>query len=319
MSEQNQLVVKVTSPYDLHNIKKIGQIWKNIRFDFDPNLKQCDAWVVIDGPHTIKKLKINCPPGNTILVSREPPDLRKLSWDFMNQFAVVVATGSRVSHPNQIFSQFGQVWHINKNYEELALSVYPPKKTKLISAITSNKKETIGHRKRYNALVRLKEYFGDSLDWYGRGINYVHDKWDAIAPYKYHLAFENGQWPHYWTEKLTDAYLAWSMPIYVGAPNIFEYFDPESLIVIDPEDAETAIVKIERAFKEDAWSKALPAIARSRKKILNEFHFFAVLYDIIVNLPVKPRRSITIRLNLENPIKGWLRRFRSLTRKMLSR
>ena len=35
---------------------------------------------------------------------------------------------------------------------------------------------------------------------YGYGFNEIADKRDALVPYKYHLAIENGV-PHYWTEK----------------------------------------------------------------------------------------------------------------------
>ena len=69
------------------------------------------------------------------------------------------------------------------------------------------------------------------------------------------------------------------MPIYVGAPNILDYFEPESLIIIDPNDPEKAIQQIETAIKDDAWSKALPAIARARQRILKEYHLYAVLSD----------------------------------------
>jgi hypothetical protein len=42
---------------------------------------------------------------------------------------------------------------------------------------------------------------------------------------------ENSQSPHYWTEKLTDAYLGWAFPLYVGCPNVGDYFAKESFLL----------------------------------------------------------------------------------------
>jgi len=102
-------------------------------------------------------------------------------------------------------------------------------KSKLMSVITSSKDFTEGHQKRLNFVRRLKDYFGEDIDVFGRGIREVDDKWDAISPYKYHIALENSVYPHYWTEKLGDVYLSGAYPIYYGCLNLEDYF-PEAPI-----------------------------------------------------------------------------------------
>lgn len=98
---------------------------------------------------------------------------------------------------------------VTLNYDDLK-GLKTPTKTKLLSVIISDKSFTEGHLKRHDFLQAIKKHFGDQLDIFGRGFNYVNDKWDAIADYKYHVAIENSQYPHYWTEKLADAFLGWS-------------------------------------------------------------------------------------------------------------
>jgi len=79
----------------------------------------------------------------------------------------------------------------------------------------------------------VKDYFGERIDIFGRGINEIEDKWDALDRYKYHIALENSVVEDYWTEKLSDAYLAGCYPIYYGCPNIEKYFDISSLARIN--------------------------------------------------------------------------------------
>lgn len=63
---------------------------------------------------------------------------------------------------------------------------------------------------------------------------YKGDKWDVkhqfLSPYKFTIAFENYVYPGYQTEKLYDAMLCNSIPIYCGDPNIGEIFNTKSFL-----------------------------------------------------------------------------------------
>lgn len=58
----------------------------------------------------------------------------------------------------------------------------------------------------------------------------VEEKIPFIAGYKFNLALENSVLPGYVTEKLIDPFAAGSVPIYWGAPDVAEDFNPESFI-----------------------------------------------------------------------------------------
>ncbi|AMR31822.1 hypothetical protein A0256_10515 [Mucilaginibacter sp. PAMC 26640] len=63
---------------------------------------------------------------------------------------------------------------------------------------------------------------------------YQGDKWAVkhqfLSEYKFTIAFENNVYPGYQTEKLYDAMLCKSLPIYCGDPNVGEIFNTESFL-----------------------------------------------------------------------------------------
>ena len=55
-------------------------------------------------------------------------------------------------------------------------------------------------------------------------MNLLKKKEDGLKSYKYSIIIENSSEVNYFTEKLIDACLLETVPIYWGAPNISEYF-----------------------------------------------------------------------------------------------
>ena len=132
-----------------------------------------------------------------------------------------------------------------------------PEKKKLISVITSNKAFTQGHIDRIRFVSKLKEHFGDQIDVFGRGYNTFGDKWDVLADYKYHIVIENSSQTYYWTEKLSDCFLAETYPFYYGCTNIADYFPSDAYTPIDISNPDEAIKIIDKAIKADAYGKSM--------------------------------------------------------------
>jgi len=100
----------------------------------------------------------------------------------------------------------------------------------------------------YSHRVPYREAFFTELSKYkkvdapGRSMNnmpaidtlYNGDKWEVkkqfLSPYKFTIAFENDIFPGYQTEKLYDAMIADSIPIYCGDPFVSDIFNPKSFI-----------------------------------------------------------------------------------------
>ena len=60
--------------------------------------------------------------------------------------------------------------------------------------------------------------------------NWREAKIECMRDYKFSIAFENESWPGYATEKIADAFLAGSVPIYYGDPKIAADFNPEAFV-----------------------------------------------------------------------------------------
>lgn len=266
-------------------------IWNDCRFFCNTEVDSCDYWFVLEGLNSKKEQAI-CPQNHAILITCEPPTLKTYKSEFVRQFATVITCHTNIDHPHPVFQQQALPWHIgrrqqdhinvqfSKDYDELkAMTAIP--KTKLLSVISSSKIMSEGHRNRFDFAQRLKTRFGDKIDLFGRGLNEIEDKWDALADYKYHVALENSAVADYWTEKLSDAFLAGCHPIYYGCPNITEYFSQGALTPIDIGDEEKAIALIEKCLTENRYESSQGLIWEAREKVLDRYNLFALIADYI--------------------------------------
>jgi hypothetical protein len=241
-------------------------------------------------------------PAHLVFVSNEPPGTA-YHPDFLSQFSVVLTTDPALPHPGRMLIQTGLPWWVGLRFElqegrhrffgsdlDLdALARVPPAENKLkrVSVICSSRQSLPGHARRIEFVRLLKSAMGEAVELYGHGVRPVTDKWDAIAPFRYHLAIENTVARHYWTEKLADAYLGWSLPIYAGCPNIEEYFPADSCIRIDLADPAGAVRTIEQTLQTDPWHSRLGALRRARERVLYEHNFFALLSRICTTPAVR--------------------------------
>jgi hypothetical protein len=168
-------------------------------------------------------------------------------------------------------SQTALPWHINKDYDYLVGS-RPPRKERSLSWITSSLSNWHGRRARMDFLEHIRGEV--EFDLLGRGFREIEDKWDGLASYRYSLAVENFRSPYYWTEKIADCYLSWTMPIYCGCTRITEYFPEESMLCIDIQDPAGSLERIREALSSDRWGRNLDAIAHARDLVLNKYQLF---------------------------------------------
>lgn len=110
------------------------------------------------------------------------------------------------------------------------LKVYD--KTKMISMIASNKNMCAGHRKRLEWVDRLK----DQVDFFGRGFSTeIVTKEEGLCDYMFSIAIENASYETYFTEKLLDCFATGTIPVYLGSPDIGDYFNKDGIIDLTDE------------------------------------------------------------------------------------
>ena len=284
---------------------------------------ELDSWVVYGDLPAVQTAL--CDPNRIVLFMGEPQAVKRYPAEFLAQFAAVVTSHEGLDHPGAIHTQQALPWFVGgrflpatktwdpkfrKDYDELCVEL-PPAKTKLMSIVATKKFVTEGHGLRCRFIERLKSEFGDEVDVFGVGHDVVADKWDAIAPYKYHFAIENSVARDYWTEKLSDAYLGGAYPLYSGCPNIGDYFDQDAMTVLDLRDFDAAIATIKRTISENRFEISADALGKAKSLVLNRYQLFPAATAILDTLPAAYRPAeVTLRpiASFERPSGGILRR-----------
>jgi hypothetical protein len=200
-------------------------------------------------------------------------------------------------------------WWVGKTYDELE-RLGAPDKPKDLSAIASTKDWIAGHRARAEFIQLLEEEI-PRMDIFGKGRpRELEDKWDGLAPYRYSIAIENTSKPDYWTEKISDCFLSYTVPFYFGATNIDEYFPDGSYIWLPIDQPAKAIETIKQAIADDDWKSRLPLLTKARRRVLERYSFYAQVSTLInQNLPellAAPRVRKKVKGRRTRP-RGWIR------------
>jgi hypothetical protein len=276
------------------------------RFYINEEINNPDFWVV-QGKGIRQAESCFVAPQNTILLTTEPRSVLVYPQPYIKQFGLVCSCQEKTKHPNLVLGPAILPWFVGYtentdksclytlDYDALIQSP-PPAKTKHISVITSNKAFTQGHLDRIKFVEKLKSYYGDKIDVFGRGYNDFADKWDVLAPYKYHISIENSSQRYYWTEKIADCFLAESFPFYYGCTNLDEYFPQDSFQPIDIYNFERSIEIIDRIIANDACEKQRKVLHECKLKVLEEYNMFnyvASLCDLLN--PALGKKTVTLK------------------------
>jgi hypothetical protein len=142
-----------------------------------------------------------------------------------------------------------------------ALRIYP--KTKMVSGVSSRKAFLPGHIKRLAFIDSIK----DRIDLYGRGINEIPSKLEALRDYRFSVAIENVSCDdYYFTEKITECFLTGTVPIYHGCPNIGQFFDERGILYFNTEEELHAILD---SLSEEKYNSMLEYVKINFEKCFN--------------------------------------------------
>jgi len=311
-------------------------VWGNCRFILDRASRDYDWLVVYDDlPRSHPVEELACPRENTLFITGEPSSITHYGRHFLAQFGHVL-TGQEpwaIKHPAIIRQQPGLLWYYGGSdqrgtFDALA-AASPPVKSKAISSVCSSK--AMRHTLHAQRLAFTKRLMRDvpELDVFGYGMGHLDNKADAIDPYRYHLVIENHSCPHHWTEKLADAFLGFSLPVYFGCTNLEDYFPAESYLEIDIRDYDGARARILDLLSGDEYEQRLPAIIEARRRVLHEYSTFPQLARLIAlkqqpnpapkrfppgDASIHSRRAVRRRSPLGWPAELWVRVSRLMRR-----
>ncbi len=274
-------------------------------FIISEDIEEADFWMVrnkyIKQPETCIVA-----PENTVLLVSEPESVVYFPQKYTNQFGMLCTCQEHAKHKNILYTPAILPWfvgvgkkngkiHYSLSYDQLK-NCPAPQKTKLISVITSNKAFTKGHQDRIAFVEKLKAYYGDKLDVFGSGFNNFDDKWDVLAPYKYHIAIENSSSKYYWTEKISDCYLAGSFPIYYGCTNIKDYFPKEGFVQVDIHNFDETVKTIDRIIANNEFEKQHETLKYCKNLVLDDYNMFNLIASYCDSLdPNLPKQKVTLQ------------------------
>ncbi len=260
-----------------------GPVWKNI--ECVDNMDDADLFVVFDRLPAHVESKV--PRDRIIYMRREPPHIfQDFKINTENYFATF-------NYPSFTDEYNPVTWWLGETYDELKSEAYS-EKGKPVSAVVTNK-----WRKRAEFIKMLASNVSD-LEVWGRWIYSNSDgdfidsdaykgklngdsgctsKREGIAPYQYSVCIENCSRDSYWTEKIVDSILCWTVPIYFGAPNIHKFFPEEAVHQIDLRKA--SVAEIREIASKPPTPIQIEALAEARNLILDKYNMWSVLDDLI--------------------------------------
>lgn len=255
------------------------------RYRFIINDYAADAdFVVVSGKGLRQPHTFHVSPENTILLTGEPRGILAYAKGYCRQFGIVCSCQPEIKGKNVIYTPAILPWYVGvdfnadgsvrftKTYDDIAKA--KPEKTKLISVISSNKAFSRGHVDRLRFIRKLQERYGDSIDIYGRGYRGFADKWDVLAPYKYHIVIENSTSDYYFTEKLFDCYLAGTYPIYHGCRNVADYYPSDAMTRIDIRDFDATAATIDRLLASNEYEDKQAQLQHCKELSLDKYNMF---------------------------------------------
>lgn len=251
-------------------------IWGECHFTFDP-IERCDYLIALN--HTPDEIFVEISRSNIWCIVQEPP-IPAYRWieKGFDHYGRIFTQDTRLRGAKIVQTHGSLPWHVNRTYDDL-LGTPLPAKTRDLSWITSNLGMQAGHRRR-TAFLRRLQAAPVKFDLFGRGYQPIADKWDGLAPYRYSIAVESHSAPNYWTEKITDCFLAGAMPIYFGATNITDYFPKDSFVWLEIDDPD-APRQVGEIIRSNLAEQNRDAIAEARHRVLEEHNFFPRIARVI--------------------------------------
>ncbi|MBE3138583.1 MAG: hypothetical protein IMZ63_02070 [Actinobacteria bacterium] len=148
--------------------------------------------------------------------------------------------------------------------------IYP--KTKIISMISSDKNFGPGHTIRLNYVKK----FRNKLDLFGRNIKTIERKEEALCDYMFSVTIENDQYETYWTEKILDCFVSGTVPVYLGSPDIGNFFNMDGIILLtDNFDPST--------LSYDRYISMMPAIQDNFERAIKFNNIEDLIYSKYLN------------------------------------
>ena len=182
-------------------------------------------------------------------------------------------------------------WWITSSYRDLlSKPIGKPEAFRyVLASVMSHNYFSDGHRQRVQFLQYIEQYMPmESLHIWGGGWKCGlpelkgHQIDRGILPYRYWFHAERcAESGYFCGGKLITGIVSECLVFYWGCPDVERWIDPEAFIRLDFTNFEWSYQRIREALNGNEWERRLPAIQAMKKKILNEYQMFPMIYEAI--------------------------------------
>lgn len=177
----------------------------------------------------------------------------------------------------KFFPGTSSVWYGKRENEFAWDDECYKRKDKGISIVSSNKRMCRLHDLRINLSRYCKRNnLADTFGTFDGGPMCRID--DSLTKYRYSFAIENEISDYFFTEKITNCFASQTIPIYLGAGKIDEFFNIDGIIVIHERDLEH-IEKVLKKCTREYYNEHIDAIIDNYHRVFQYRNVFDWLYE----------------------------------------
>ncbi len=185
--------------------------------------------------------------------------------DLYKQFDYIFTYSSKIldTIPNARFVPFAAgIWD-----EPCEPEMYKHK-SKICSFISSDKRMCSLHEFRYNLAIKCKkEHLCDTFGNFDGGPR-VEKLSDTYRDYMFCICLENDVNKYYFSERFTTALANQCIPIYLGATEIDQFFNPDGIIKIT---TESDIEQVLKMCTPEEYKRRLPAVLDNYERVCKKY------------------------------------------------
>lgn len=203
-----------------------------------------------------------------ILLLFEPDEIKHLTnmvIKYHKNFDYILTHDEHILNTcdNAILFEFGSTWINDYDY---------PEKTFEVSTLVGFKRQTVGHNLRHQLWLKQGEITTPKKFFISRHSNglininnnqILGEKKDPLFNSQFHIVIENVNRKYWFTEKLIDTIKTKTVPIYLGCPNINEYFNTDGMIIVNNVEE---IINVCNSLTETDYIKRLPILEENYEK-----------------------------------------------------
>lgn len=176
----------------------------------------------------------------------------------------------------KFFPSCAGVWYGRNDAGVIDTEQYK-RKTKNVSIVSSDKRMCKMHKLRYNlAEYCMKKGLADTFGTFNGGAFVPIEQ--SLKDYRYSIVVENALEDYFFTEKITNCFASQTIPVYLGAEKIGNFFNPDGIIKIQLKDLDD-IDSIIRLCTKAEYERRIPYILDNFNRVQQYTNMQDYLYE----------------------------------------